>query len=186
MEATLERDFISPWNPVGCVSRLDLLPAVGDGVGWGEAKVVVPQSLLWSFMKIQMSILETYLPRDSHSGGPAQGLEPPLRIKASPSFMESLSMRSSNLWSHTKVHSDFSCRKLKEEGHATSSTWLGKQSQHMQGDQVRWIGQEQVLVHQESITQQETSSQFFMEYCLSDAVRTPLSLLINFGNFWSV
>ena len=57
-----QRKWTPHRSPVGCVSRLDLLTAVGEGVGWGGAKVVVPLSLLWSFIKIQMSLLETYLP----------------------------------------------------------------------------------------------------------------------------
>lgn len=62
METVLERSFILS-------KEMDPQPETSWilSVLWVRGRVVVPQSLLWSFIKMQVSILETYLPGDSHS-----------------------------------------------------------------------------------------------------------------------
>lgn len=88
-------------------SPVDLLPAVGEGV----RRRWLCLSHLWSFITIQVFILDTYLPGDSRSGGLGWGLGPPLRIKVPPPFYGVPLNEFFNLWSHAKVHSDISCWK---------------------------------------------------------------------------
>lgn len=96
------------------LSPVELLPAVGDRVG----RRLLCLSLLWSFIITQVSILDTYLPGDSHSGGLGRGLGPPLRIKVPPPFYGVPLNEFFNLWSRAKVHSDISCWKHFSEAHS--------------------------------------------------------------------
>lgn len=111
---SLRGTLFCPRKGIPSLSPVELLPAVGEGMGrrW------LCLSLLWSFITTEVSILDTSLPGDSHSGGLRQGLGPPLRIKVPPPFYGVPLNEFFNLWSHGEVHSDISCWKHCSEAHS--------------------------------------------------------------------
>lgn len=138
--------------------QLDPLSAVGEGEGGCASESIVE---FYKNASVHLGDLPTWgLPFQMTRVGPwasfkNQSLPLP--------FIESLSMSSSNLWSHAKVHSDISHWKLRALSSGPRAMQLHPPdlgSSPRVCMEIKWdgFGQEQAFVYQEFITQQETSS----------------------------